>query len=326
MKNRLLLLVILVGVIGIGSLGYLYMSTLKNMPREKAAERAVGEQETAKAVSPPIATGEQHHLYKEAQSKLKANKEKEALELLQRLVTDFPNSPSVDEALVGIGDIYKKQGNLQGAHDAYQKVVTGYPDSNSISLTQERLWDTNIKLLFSPLITPKSKSYEVKPGDTLVGIANSFNTNVALIMRSNNLKTSLIMPKKKLKVSTAKYSIIIDKSQNSLTLKSDEEVLKVYKVSTGSNNSTPSGSLKVVNKLIDPVWYKVGAVVPSQSPDNLLGSRWLGLSKKGYGIHGTRTPDNIGQAVSEALVWMTNPVVEELFTIIPIVTEVTIVD
>ena len=325
MKNRLLLLII-IGVIGLGCLGYLYFVTLKGKHEGNGAEGQAGKQGTAQIGSLPSAGGEQHPLYKEALSKLKSNKDGEALELFQKIVTESPNSHSADEAWIGIGDIYKKQGRIQEAHDAYQKAVSGYPDSSSISQAQERLWDINIKLLFSPLITPKSKSYEVKPGDTLIGIANNFNTNVDLIMRSNNLKTSLIMPKKKLKISTAKYSIIIDKSQNSLTLKSDEEVLKVYKVSTGSNNSTPTGTFKVVNKLTDPVWYKVGAVVPSQSPENLLGSRWLGLSKKGYGIHGTRTPDSIGQAVTQGCVRLTNPDVEELFTIIPIGTEVTIVD
>lgn len=324
MKNRLLLLII-IGVIGLGCLGYLYFVALRGRHEEKGAEGQAGKQGTAQ-VALPAAGGEQHPLYKEALSKLKSNKDGEALELFQKIVTESPNSPSADEAWIGIGDIYKKQGRIQESHDAYQKAVSGYPDSSSISQAQERLWDTNIKLLFSPLITPGSKSYEVKPGDTLIGIANNFNTNVDLIMKSNNLKTSLIMPKKKLKVSTAKYSIIIDKSQNSLTLKSDEEVLKVYKVSTGSNNSTPTGTFKVVNKLTDPVWYKVGAIVPSQSPDNLLGSRWLGLSKKGYGIHGTRTPDSIGQAVTQGCVRLTNPDVEELFTIVPVGTEVIIVD
>jgi len=76
----------------------------------------------------------------------------------------------------------------------------------------------------------------------------------------------------------------------------------------------------------DPPWYKVGAVVPANSPENILGTRWLGLSQAGYGIHGTTEPATLGQAVTAGCVRMANADVEELFTIVPLGTEVAIVE
>ncbi|MCM8781769.1 MAG: L,D-transpeptidase family protein [Candidatus Omnitrophica bacterium] len=157
-------------------------------------------------------------------------------------------------------------------------------------------------------------------------IAKRFGTTVELIIKANNLKSDLIKPGMKLKISTAKFSILVDKSQNTLTLKSNDEVFKIYPVSTGVDNSTPIGQFKIINKIIDPVWYKAGAVVLPGSPKNILGSRWLGLSLQGYGIHGTTEPESIGKQVTAGCVRMLNKDVEELYIIVPIGADVTIVD
>jgi lipoprotein-anchoring transpeptidase ErfK/SrfK len=122
------------------------------------------------------------------------------------------------------------------------------------------------------------------------------------------------------------FSILVDKSQNILILKSNEEVIKTYIVSTGANNSTPTGTFKIINKIPHPTWFKAGAVVPAGTPDNILGTRWLGFDLPGYGIHGTTEPQSLGQQVTQGCVRMANLEVEELYTIIPVGTEVTIID
>jgi lipoprotein-anchoring transpeptidase ErfK/SrfK len=168
--------------------------------------------------------------------------------------------------------------------------------------------------------------YEVKAGDTVVKIAREFKTTPELIMKSNNISAGKIFPGKKIKVWTAPFSILVDKSQNILIVKSNEEIIKTYIVATGANNSTPVGTFKVANKLPNPTWYKAGAVVAAGSPENILGSRWLGLDLSGYGIHGTTDPQSLGKQVTQGCVRMSNPEVEELYTYIPVGTEVTIVD
>jgi len=181
-------------------------------------------------------------------------------------------------------------------------------------------------LLFSPVITPKSVLYEIKPGDSLNKIATRFNTTAELIAKSNNIDSDKIFPGRKIKVWTEPFSIFVDKSQNVLTLKSGEEVVKTYVVSTGKNNSTPVGTFKITNKLTDPTWFKAGAVVPASSSENVLGTRWMGFDLSGYGIHGTTEPQTLGQQVTQGCVRMANHDVEELYIIVPTGTEVTIVD
>jgi lipoprotein-anchoring transpeptidase ErfK/SrfK len=74
------------------------------------------------------------------------------------------------------------------------------------------------------------------------------------------------------------------------------------------------------------VWYKDGAAVPPGSPENILGTRWMGLSKEGYGIHGTTEPGSLGKQATAGCVRMLNAEVEELYGILPEGTEVTIID
>ena len=168
--------------------------------------------------------------------------------------------------------------------------------------------------------------YEIKSGDNLANIAKKHGVTVDLIKKVNGLEKDTIYPGKKLKIPTYKISLIVDKSQNVLILKGDEEVLKTYVVSTGLNNSTPVGVFKVTDKLLNPTWYKTGAVVPPDSPENVLGTRWMGINEKGYGIHGTTEPDKLGQQVTAGCVRMRNDEVEELYSLVPSGTEVTIVD
>lgn len=218
------------------------------------------------------------------------------------------------------------KGKLLEAKQIYQRLIDEYPNASEVINWQKKLEEINIKLLFSSVITAKSVAYEVKPGDTLTKIAQEFKTTPELIMKSNNLSSDKIIPGRRLKVWTHPFSIVIDKSQNILILKSDEEIIKIYTVSTGVNNSTPSGTFKIINKLINPTWFKAGAVVPPGSPENILGSRWLGFNISGYGIHGTSDPQILGKQATQGCIRMSNADVEELYTIVPIGTEVIIID
>jgi lipoprotein-anchoring transpeptidase ErfK/SrfK len=181
-------------------------------------------------------------------------------------------------------------------------------------------------ILFSPVIDECSVEYLVQPNDALVKIAKKFKTTVNLIKRSNRLESDMIIPKQRLKVISCPFSLVIDKSLNLLFLKRQGEVIKTYIVSTGEDRSTPVGDFRIVNKLTNPTWFRTGAVIPPESPENILGTRWLGFDLKGYGIHGTKEPEKLGQQVTLGCIRMHNEEVEELYDIIPIGTHVTIVD
>lgn len=232
----------------------------------------------------------------------------------------------VESALFTAAVNYEKQGELLKAKDAYQAILEKFSGSSDIGKAQEARDDLNVKMLFSPTITQDAFIYEVQKGDTLAKIAKKNNTTIELISKTNGITNGVIKIGQRLKITKLKFSIVVDKSQNILTLKADDNIFKTYRVATGLNNCTPVGTFKIINKLTNPVWYSTKAVVPSGSPENILGSRWLGISQPGYGIHGTTKPESIGSQSTAGCVRMVNSDVEELYSMVPEGTEVVIID
>lgn len=219
------------------------------------------------------------------------------------------------------------QGELLRAQEALKNIVATYSSKPGIEEVQKRLENVNMRILFSALnISGTTTTYEVKEKDFLQKVAKQFGTTIDLIKRENGLSSDIIRPGMRLRIWTGKFSVLVDKSQNLLTLKSNGEVLRTYRVATGKENITPVGTFKVINKLVNPDWSHEGKVIPFGDPQNILGTRWLGFNVPGYGIHGTSQPESIGKQATAGCVRMLNNEVEELYSILPVGTEVTIID
>ena len=221
----------------------------------------------------------------------------------------------------------KQEGEIVQAKEAYQRILTDHPDVGNVEKVQKELEALNMQIIFSNTAVPdKTIVHEVQSGNTLGGLAKKYGTTIDLIKRSNNLSSNVIRIGQKLRIWTGTFNVFVDKSQNLLILKDNGDVLKVYNVSTGSGNSTPVGEFKIISRLVDPVWFNKGIVVPPESPQNVLGSRWLGFDLSGYGIHGTVDPELIGRQVTAGCISMRNEEVEELYSLIPRGTKVVVVD
>ncbi|MFA5437000.1 MAG: L,D-transpeptidase family protein [Candidatus Omnitrophota bacterium] len=234
--------------------------------------------------------------------------------------------PASVTALLGKAKDLESKGDTSGAKGIYQKLVEDFPNSSEVMNWLKKIESINIKSLFSSAPDSRSALYEIRPGDTLNKIARKFNTTTDLIKKSNNLKDDKIIPGRKIKVWTKPFSILVYKSQNILILKSGGEIMKTYIVSTGKDNSTPVGTFKITSKLENPTWFRDGSAVPPESPENILGTRWLGINLPSYGIHGTTEPQSLGQQATQGCVRLSNADVEELYAIVPMGTEVVIVD
>jgi len=228
-----------------------------------------------------------------------------------------------------IGELEYKKGlnNYLTARKIFEDIINSDSGELVLNMAKARLGEINMKLLFSPVQTPESEMYVVNPGDSLAVIANRFNTTIELIKRSNNLTSNFIRPGDRLKVPKLEYKLLISKKTNTLRIIVNGSFFKEYLVGTGKYNKTPVGIFKVTNKLKEPVWYHPeGGVIPYGDPDNLLGTRWMGINFPGYGIHGTWDEDSVGKQSSAGCVRLVNSDVEELFLIITENTEVEITE
>ena len=108
--------------------------------------------------------------------------------------------------------------------------------------------------------------------------------------------------------------VVISIPHRKLALIENGQVKKVYPVAVGAAMSpSPTGKFQVKNRLVAPTYYHPGKVIPAGA-SNPLGTRWIGLSTKGYGIHGTNVESSIGKAASHGCIRMHRKDLEELFT------------
>jgi lipoprotein-anchoring transpeptidase ErfK/SrfK len=107
--------------------------------------------------------------------------------------------------------------------------------------------------------------------------------------------------------------IVVSIPDRKLALVENGNVVKIYRVAVGAKASpSPQGEFTIVHRIPEPTYYAPGVIVPP-GKDNPLGSRWIGLSIRGFGIHGTNQPNSIGRKLSHGCIRMHNRDVEDLF-------------
>src|ERR1700723_1134618 len=112
----------------------------------------------------------------------------------------------------------------------------------------------------------------------------------------------------------SRRTLVISVADRKLAVVENGAVTKIYPIAVGKNSTpSPTGSFLIVDRITDPTYYHANVVVPP-GPHNPLGTRWMGLSEKGYGIHGTNAPKSIGKAASHGCIRMSQPDLEDLFT------------
>ncbi len=110
--------------------------------------------------------------------------------------------------------------------------------------------------------------------------------------------------------------IVVSLQDRKLALLENDSVVKIWRTAVGTESTpTPSGTFTIINRVENPSYYKNGKVTPP-GPANPVGTRWLGLSLKGFGIHGTNSPGSIGRKASHGCIRMRNKDVEELFDLV----------
>jgi lipoprotein-anchoring transpeptidase ErfK/SrfK len=115
-----------------------------------------------------------------------------------------------------------------------------------------------------------------------------------------------------------KRQVIVSIPDRRLVVMEGGAVLRVFPVAVGASVSpSPAGAFEIVNRLEDPTYYHSGVVI-GPGTDNPLGPRWVGLNKKGYGIHGTNAPNSIGKAASHGCIRMRNRDIVQFFAMVEV--------
>ena len=120
--------------------------------------------------------------------------------------------------------------------------------------------------------------------------------------------------------------VVISKSENAVYFFEGGKITHIWPCAVGKPETpTPVGRFEVTVTLEKPTWYWKGKAIPP-GPDNGLGGWFIGINKKGYGIHGTNEPPSIGTAASHGCVRLYNEDADALVKMVSPGTPVVIVE
>jgi len=188
------------------------------------------------------------------------------------------------------------------------------------------LGELNTQIALTALPAPEKLDYTIQLGDTLGKIASRYGTTIELLRKANHLTGDKIRVGDRLRIYQGKFAVAVSKNANTLTVTDAGKFFKRYRVGTGQFSKTPVGDFKITVRQEKPDWHRGDKIVPFGDPENILGTHWLGLDVRGYGIHGTWETNSIGKQSSAGCIRMLNDDVAELFTLLPVGTPVSIHD
>jgi lipoprotein-anchoring transpeptidase ErfK/SrfK len=128
-------------------------------------------------------------------------------------------------------------------------------------------------------------------------------------------------------------AIVVDRAGHTLKLYDGKRLVRTLPVAVGQAiYPTPSGIFSIKDKQLNPWWYPPtydawakGLKPVPPGPGNPLGTRWMGLTAPGVGIHGTDADTSIGYSLSHGCIRMHVPDAEWLFERVHVGTPVVIV-
>ena len=209
---------------------------------------------------------------------------------------------------------------------------------------KRKLSELSDEWLFSRSVFAHDKlcsRYKVEPGDLLSSIASRHKVPWQILMDINKIKRpELLKAGEMIKVVNGPFHVRVQLSTFTMDVYLQDTYVCSYTVGIGRpGRETPTGMWRVKpgGKLISPNWtdpdtYKT---YKASDPDYPLGSRWIALEglsgdaegRRGFAIHGTKKPQEIGTAGSRGCIRLYNGDVVRVYNMLtPGLSQVEVVD
>lgn len=192
-----------------------------------------------------------------------------------------------------------------------------------------RLEQLNAEMIFSTAAHPLFVQERVRRGDSLWSLCQRVKRQrgvtlaPGLLSAVNHVPASGLKVGAVLKVPAAQLAVIVDKSDFRLFVQMDGITVLHMPVGIGRDGLTPEERFTIGSRVLQPDWTdpKTGKTIAFGQPGHLIGSRWLGFSRRGaptgFGIHGTVEPDSIGKAQSDGCIRLGESDLIRLFELLP---------
>jgi LysM repeat protein len=187
----------------------------------------------------------------------------------------------------------RQEGKIPEARAALSTFVQKYPSSPSADAAKDLLGEVNIGIFLSRTPSPEKEEYVVKPGDVINKVAHKMKTTPELIMRMNNMNSTMLHIGEHLLISHPDFAIVVQRKQNLLSVLNHGGFFKQYHIK--ELKLPTKASAKVGTKVAEVMAWRDGKRVGFGTKEFIGSTRWIRLASQSYTIYSV--PDSAHQVV-----------------------------
>ena len=237
--------------------------------------------------------------------------------------TDEPN-PEADVLIARAAALLTEEpGKIIEARDSLNRTLRMPMNAEQRKYVKSQLSELSQKWLFSRTVLPGDplcETYRVRTGDIFEAIGKKYKVPYEILMKINRISNPRALPAGgSIKVIKGPFHAKVYRSTFTMDVYLQTTYVRSFTVGLGKpGTETPTGlwRLRPGGKAYATSWRDpdTGRVYQPEDPDYPLGSRWMALDglsgeakgREGFGIHGTKEPDQIGTAGSRGCIRMHN--------------------
>jgi LysM repeat protein len=219
----------------------------------------------------------------------------------------------------------RQDGKIPEARAALAAFLQKFPTSPSAEAAKDLLGELNISIFLSRTPSPEKEEYIVKPGDVINKVAHKMKTTPELIMRMNNMSSTMLHIGERLLVSHPDFAIVVQRKPKLLTVLNHGGFFKQYHIQ--EEKLPAKAAPKVQTKVSQVMAWRDGKQVGFGTKEFIGSTRWIRLGSQTYTIYAV--PDSAHQVVQPPPpqgIGLAAADVEELSSLVNNKTPVTITD
>jgi hypothetical protein len=177
----------------------------------------------------------------------------------------------------------KENGRLSEARAALTAFLERYPTGNHSDEAKDLLGEVNLSILLSRYPAPGKTEYTVKRGDVIARVAARTKSSPELIMRMNNMNSTMLHIGDHLMIAHPNFSLFVQRNERVVVLLDHGQFFKRYHVLNVKllGRQAP----KINTRVAEIMAWKNGKRVGFGSKDYASSTRWIRLAATGYFLY-----------------------------------------
>jgi LysM repeat protein len=187
---------------------------------------------------------------------------------------------------------------LLEARTALSDFVERYPESTKLDEAKDLLGEINMRIFLSNYPAPEKEAYVVQKGEVILKVAAKMHTTPELIMRANDLRSTMLRIGQRISVSPSDFSLLIERGRSKVVVLNNGKFFKQY-TSTAAMAPLPARAAaasekkgaptpkppKIVGKVTEKIAWRNGQRVTPFDKAYLEADHWIVISPAGHSLY-----------------------------------------